>query len=469
MRGEAGRPGSVPQKNSKVEREEGELSPNGDFEEENFGPLGNAAVDGASKPKEVSAGRTRAAEFAGENDADADDEGDESAQRSTESENASEAGEDASGSESGDGEECSREDNEDEEDADHDDPDAKVESEGEAEGNTGAHDADGGMSLPFSERLHNTVRPLAKHVPTALQDHGGKFSRIFYGNDSFYVLFRLHQILYERLLSAKTNSSTAEKKWRTSKDTSSPHQYSKFMGALYNLIDGSSDNTKFEDDCRSIIGTQSYVLFTLDKLIYKVVKQLQAIAADEMDNKLLQLYIYEKSRSPGRFFDLVYHENARVLLHDESIYRFERRSNPTRLSVQLMEYGHEKPEVTAVSIDPNFSSYLHDEYLSSISDSKVSEDVFLERNKRKRGSSNGPQASLAVMDGFKVANGLECKITCKSSKVSYVLDTEDFLFRMRNRRRISSGATAAPGKADFVKAADVVKAQRFHKFLLSRS
>jgi hypothetical protein len=51
--------------------------------------------------------------------------------------------------------------------------------------------------------------------------------------------------------------------------------------------------------------------------------QLQAIATDEMDNKLLQLYLYEKSRSSGRFFDLVYHENARVLLHDESIYRFE--------------------------------------------------------------------------------------------------------------------------------------------------
>jgi len=46
------------------------------------------------------------------------------------------------------------------------------------------------------------------------------------------------------------------------------------MSALYNLLDGSSDNTKFEDDCRAIIGTQSYVLFTLDKLIYKVVKQV---------------------------------------------------------------------------------------------------------------------------------------------------------------------------------------------------
>ena len=47
--------------------------------------------------------------------------------------------------------------------------------------------------------------------------------------------------------------------------------------------------------------------------------------------------------------------------------------------MQLMEYGHEKPEVTAVSIDPNFSSYLYDDYLSSISDTKLSDDVFLER------------------------------------------------------------------------------------------
>ena len=133
------------------------------------------------------------------------------------------------------------------------------------------------------------------------------------------------------------------------------------MSALYNLLDGSSDNTKFEDDCRAIIGTQSYVLFTLDKLIYKLVKQvaqvhqlifhsivvyvyiciiyncnsfnerflvcnafkLQTLATDEMDNKLLQLHAYEKSRNPARFVDIVYHENARVLLHEENIYRIE--------------------------------------------------------------------------------------------------------------------------------------------------
>ena len=46
------------------------------------------------------------------------------------------------------------------------------------------------------------------------------------------------------------------------------------MDALYNLLDGSSDNTKFEDECRAIIGAQSYVLFTLDKLVQKFVKHV---------------------------------------------------------------------------------------------------------------------------------------------------------------------------------------------------
>ena len=234
-----------------------------------------------------------------------------------------------------------------------------------------------------------------------------------------------------------------------------------------------------------------------------------------MDSKLLQLYLYEKSRSPGRFLDLVYHENARVLLHDESIYRFEcvssisvsvycisyvfheytctfylayhamqclseeslyltiheggredinyfvhcmfdlaaiwsdnfccnlQHSNPTRLSVQLMEYGNEKPEVTAVTFDPTFSQYLYNDYLSSIQDTKLADDFFLRRyypdsimnpsisfslfafvilhlysrNKRKQGGNDDSPASLKTMDNIMFVNGLECKISCKTSKV----------------------------------------------------
>eukprot|EP00268_Persea_americana_P032753 TRINITY_DN322_c0_g1_i5.p1 TRINITY_DN322_c0_g1~~TRINITY_DN322_c0_g1_i5.p1 ORF type:complete len:1449 (+),score=328.48 TRINITY_DN322_c0_g1_i5:313-4659(+) len=460
----------------KVEREEGELSPTGDFEEDNFAVYGDSGRDvaaaetkdnAASRQFQVRRGEDEACVGAGgENDADADDEGEESAQRSMEdSENASEAGEDVSGSESGDGD-CSREDHEEEEeDVDNDDNDGKAESEGEAEGMTDTRDAKGdGASLPFSERFLLIVKPLAKHVPSALRDRE-KESRIFYGNDSFYVLFRLHQTLYERMLSAKMNSSTAEKKWRASKDTSPPDRYARFMSALYNLLDGSSDNTKFEDDCRAIIGTQSYVLFTLDKLIYKLVKQLQAIVSDEMDNKVLQLYAYEKSRRPERFIDLVYHENARVVLHDENIYRFECSSNPTHLSIQLMEYGHEKPEVASVSMDPNFASYLHNEFLSVVPDEKEMQGVFLGRNLRKYAYGDECSAICMAMEDIRLVNGLECKISCNSSKVSYVLDTEDFLFRIRKKRRTSIRGSSACHDRENSLNVYALRIKRFHKLL----
>ncbi|KAK1563461.1 hypothetical protein Q3G72_027919 [Acer saccharum] len=98
---------------SKDEKEEGEMSPNGDFEEDNFGVYGDAGVGG-------------------ENDADADDE---------DSENAPAAGDDALGSESA-GDECSREEHEEEEDVERDEVDGKAESEAKELLADESHDAE---------------------------------------------------------------------------------------------------------------------------------------------------------------------------------------------------------------------------------------------------------------------------------------------------------------------------------------
>ncbi|CAN6477714.1 unnamed protein product [Victoria cruziana] len=457
--------------NLKVEREEGELSPNGDFEEDNFA-YHESALEPTSKAKDGSEsrqcqGRSREDEEVccggAEHDADADDEGEESAQRSTEdSENMSEAGEDVSGSESGDAEECSHEDHEEEEDEEHDD--GKAESEGEAEGMADALDGEGeGTSLSFSERFFMAVKPLTKYISQALLEKDNKESKIFYGNDSFYVLFRLHQALYERILSAKKNSASAERKWRCSKDTNSPDQYAKFMSVLYSLLDGTADNAKFEDDCRAIIGTQSYVLFTLDKLIFKLVKQLQAISTDETDSKLLQLHAYEKSRAQRRFVDVVYHENSRNLLHEENIYRFECPTNPTRLSIQLMDYGHEKPEVTAVSMDSTFALYLNNEFLSVSHARKEIRPLFLKRNMSRYACNDEYLSICKAMEGVRIVNGLECKISCSNSKASYVLDTEDFLYRSRRKRLNARSRNSSC--LDHVKSVNASKLERFHRWL----
>ncbi|KAK3002319.1 hypothetical protein RJ639_021444 [Escallonia herrerae] len=442
---------------TKTEKEEGELSPNGDSEEENlvaYRDGGSQAMPSRKHTAENlhyqagSGEETGCQDAGGENDADADADDEDS-------ENASEACEDVSGSESA-ADECSREEHEEEEDGERDEIDGKAESEGEAEGMDDAHFVGGdGGSLAPSERFLLTAKPLSKHVDSAARENE-KDSRVFYGNDAFFVLFRLHQILYERLLSAKQNSTSAELKWRTAKDFSPPDLYARFMAALFNLLDGSADNAKFEDDCRAIIGNQSYVLFTLDKLIYKLVKQLQTVASDEMDNKLLQLYEYEKSRKADKYVDSVYYENSHVLLHEENIYRFECTSPPSHFFIQLMDDGNEKPEVVAVSLDPNFVAYLHKDFLSVAPGKKESPGVMLQRNKRKYADMDECSAICMALEGFHVVNGLECKMSCNSSKISYVLDTEDFSFRERRKRCLSEGRSSCIEQA---------RIQRFHRFL----
>ena len=169
---------------TKVEREEGELSPTGDFEEDNFA---ENDLDALSNGKNENNLNKRSS---GENDANANDEGDESAPRSSEDSGNTSHNGDVSGTESGDGEEdCYPED------------DNKAESEGEAEAEEGMSDAEGNRPvLPVYARSLLHVKPLSKYVPPAILDKDNKDdsqkknSIVFYGNDSYYVLFRLHQV-----------------------------------------------------------------------------------------------------------------------------------------------------------------------------------------------------------------------------------------------------------------------------------
>lgn len=178
----------------KVEKEEGELSPNVDFEEDNFVGYGDSSGQAMPKSKHNIERRNYQSrngeeeccpEAGGDNGADADDE---------DSENVSEGGEDVSGSESA-GDACSREEHEEEEDIERDDVEGKGESEGEADGICDVQSAGGeGSSLPLSERFLLSVKPLTKRVSAVSLAEERNNSRVFYGNDDFFVLFRLHQV-----------------------------------------------------------------------------------------------------------------------------------------------------------------------------------------------------------------------------------------------------------------------------------
>jgi hypothetical protein len=78
---------------------------------------------------------------------------------------------------------------------------------------------------------------------------------------------------------------------------------------------------------------------------------------------------------------------------------------------------------------------------------------FLRRSLQSAAAASGGGADdgamVAVLDHMVVANGLECKISCTTCKVSYVLDTEDVMVRCAHRGRATSAPTASARAARF--------------------
>ena len=176
--------------------------------------------------------------------------------------------------------------------------------------------------------------------------------KIFYGHDGYYLLFRLHQHLYERLATARASAVSMSKQFGQKVEPEAVRAakereiHNDFLRLLFKLLNGTVESSSFEDDCRTLLGANSYVLFTLDKLIYKIVKQTQSLLADETASKLLHLYEYEAART-FPFVEAVYHANASVLLLGEACYRFGSVDGSERLTLQLMEAGLDKADLPA--------------------------------------------------------------------------------------------------------------------------
>lgn len=146
-------------------------------------------------------------------------------------------------------------------------------------------------------------------------------SKLFYGTQMSYIFLRLHHTLYMRLKLARTLSQEMQDEYRSrgvsspamrntkvllahldaidtegniidGADKSSLPVYNHFLGQVYSLVEGTIDNSKFEEFCRVLLGNKSYVLFTLDKLVSMAIKHLQAMANDENVSRLVGLFVY---------------------------------------------------------------------------------------------------------------------------------------------------------------------------------
>eukprot|EP00236_Picocystis_salinarum_P001248 CAMPEP_0183833256 /NCGR_PEP_ID=MMETSP0807_2-20130328/5948_1 /TAXON_ID=88271 /ORGANISM="Picocystis salinarum, Strain CCMP1897" /LENGTH=1064 /DNA_ID=CAMNT_0026079157 /DNA_START=49 /DNA_END=3243 /DNA_ORIENTATION=+ len=318
------------------------------------------------------------------------------------------------------------------------------------------------------EKLFIASKPVSAQVPAVSQNDSdpegkAKYNALFYANDAMYIFFRLHGHLYERLHTAKVSCSTIERKWkpgseRTEEDNDQPMQredaeeiHAQFMSILLQLMEGTIEVGEYEDKCRELVGKKSYMLFTIEKLVVKLVKHLQVLLSEDVSNKLLLLHQYEKARSqPGMYTsqrDAVYHVNATMLLGDEACYRIT--CGDGVIGIQLMDPPSEKFDQPGTSMDAGFAEYLRT-FLESTAGftSAVSADgqsrPFLRRNMPLDCGREPEEDSYSkYMSGAVISNGLECKIACASSKVSYVLDTEDLFLKLSRKKHLNQQSKAS--------------------------
>ena len=312
-----------------------------------------------------------------------------------------------------------------------------------------------------AKHTHLNCNPLGGTKTNVLNGRGNSYltndirgeRRIFYGHDGYYILFRLHQHLYERLATARASASSMSQQFG---QTAEPAErriaqertiHNDFLRLLFKLLNGTIESSYFEDECRMLLGANSYLLFTLDKLIYKIVKQVQSLLADEMASKLLHLYEYERTRT-GDFAEPIYQANANLLLLDEACYRLCSLDGGERLTLQLRDTSLDKAELPTGTMDAQFHGYLGRFLHASIqSDEVLSKSslyqsdrppVYLRRTKLEPQLCNPDDKSSAspteMCTDVIVLNSLECKVSCSSSKISYVLDTEDIFYRKSVRR-----------------------------------
>ena len=71
------------------------------------------------------------------------------------------------------------------------------------------------------------------------------------------------------------------------------------LNLINSVVDGSTDQAKFEESCRLLLGTRAYMVLTIDRVITQAVKQLALLALDPTFQKFEAVAFLHRSRGAG--------------------------------------------------------------------------------------------------------------------------------------------------------------------------
>ncbi|KAH8548948.1 hypothetical protein BGW37DRAFT_429996 [Umbelopsis sp. PMI_123] len=269
----------------------------------------------------------------------------------------------------------------------------------------------------------------------------------FFCNNSFYVFFRQYQLMYERLARMKELSQRMEADPKQSRKLNKTAvelgiQYTRFdaldldysngtYGALLDLIDKFFDpdynieQQTFEECCRYIFGTEAYTLFTIDKLVSALIKQIQTLSHDSKSSELVQLFQSDRdleSTSP-RLISVYRLRAEDIVGSDENLYKINLDNESLQMTIQLLGKDDYMLETSAEDKYENYvASYMDWVKTTEGIDESRLQTTFLKRNLR-------PNLHDKHLNKLFVRSGMQYKICRDTYHMFYIIGSEDIFMR----------------------------------------
>ncbi|KAH7945416.1 hypothetical protein HPB49_010724 [Dermacentor silvarum] len=306
---------------------------------------------------------------------------------------------------------------------------------------------------------------------------------LFFVNDHWYLFFRLHHLLCERLTKIykqSTNLAADEAKERKDRKESTAvalrlkprseveveDYYPVFLDMVKSLLDGNMDGTQYEDTLREMFGIHAYTVFTLDKVVQNAVRQLQHIVCDEACLRCTELFVEEQrvggaggtcaTAAHRAHLESSYQKKAEQALVNDNCFKLVLYQKETKLTIELIDTESDMSE-DPVEIE-KWSEYV-DKYVAgedSISDELrdqlAKKPVFLPRNVRARRQQVKKQESEAKKLASSTNGNSNNNGTCNKSPCTNDESTNDEVpfAAAVGGAALGSSVSAGAGKTDLV-------------------
>ncbi|KAL0570127.1 hypothetical protein V5O48_011832 [Marasmius crinis-equi] len=271
----------------------------------------------------------------------------------------------------------------------------------------------------------------------------GPKKNIFITNTVFYVLLRLLETLHSRLsqfksLSQKLSQDSSPENpiaQSLSPDDKPPangnHLYELMLESCERLFDNEIEQTAFEDQMRHMFGIkEAYKIFTIDKLIGVIIKQVQLVFSDPKSQDLLEVLKRDRALPSFTTQDQINTRKTaeKILGPDENIFRVDWLPDSKMMTIQLIgkdDSRFENSEVLTGRWQAYIDSFVSDDTSVGVPTAKA-KSPFLRRN-----LPHTPEGALPPPPTVLAQDNLEIKICVRTYRLFFVSATEDYLFTIQ--------------------------------------